>query len=168
MLKPVAQNPPQPREITPEPSPTPEPEIEHSTVEIEPNEFGLYRVYTSYLTNDSEENLCLDDLCDDPGISAARNTLDKRPWYSGFSSHISVAKSHFFTPFLKATVFRLMSWFDSGSNMKSLTELDALVNNVILAKDFDPKDLEGFSAAWELRRLDNHNSVNQALHPDDE
>ncbi|GLB45992.1 hypothetical protein LshimejAT787_5000020 [Lyophyllum shimeji] len=148
-------------------SPTPAPEIEHSTFETEPDEFGLYRVYTSYPANDPEENLCLDDVCDDPGISAARNTLDERPWYSGFGSHISVAKSHFFAPFLNATVFRLMSWFYSGSNMKSLAELDALVNDVILAEDFDPKDLEGFSAARELGRLDNHNSVNQTLHPDD-
>lgn len=59
-----------------------------------------------------------------------------------------------FAPFLNATVFRLMSWFYSGSNMKTLAELDALVNDVILADDFKISDLKGFSAAREMKRMD--------------
>jgi hypothetical protein len=40
--------------------------------------------------------------------------------------------------------------------MKSLAELDRLVNEVILAEDFDKEDLRGFRASKELERLDNY------------
>ncbi|GLB33254.1 hypothetical protein LshimejAT787_0101380 [Lyophyllum shimeji] len=165
MPRPIPRNPPQPRESTPEPSPEPEPAIKTSTFETEPNEFGLYRVYTTYPANDPEESLCLDDMCDDPGISVARDTLNERTGLSGFGSRVTTAGKDFFAPFLNATVYRLMNWFYSGSNMKSLAELDALVD-VIRAPDFDPEDLQGFSAARELARLDN-DFVDQSFHPDD-
>jgi hypothetical protein len=48
-----------------------------------------------------------------------------------------------------------MAWFHLGSNLKSNAELDTLVNDVILQKDFKVADLEGFSAAKENKRLDN-------------
>ncbi|KAA1479425.1 hypothetical protein DENSPDRAFT_862027 [Dentipellis sp. KUC8613] len=52
------------------------------------------------------------------------------------------------------SIFRLMNWFYSGSNTKSITELDRLVNDVILADDFTQEDFKGFSATRELGRLD--------------
>ena len=64
--------------------------------------------------------------------------------------------SNGYSSFLNATVFQLMSWFYSGSNTKSVKELDKLVNKVILAEDFNSSDLKGFRAARELERLDNH------------
>jgi hypothetical protein len=42
--------------------------------------------------------------------------------------------------------------------LKSLGELDRLVNEVILAEDFDKKDFSGFRAARESERLDNFSS----------
>ena len=57
-------------------------------------------------------------------------------------------------PFLNATVFWLMNWFYSGSNMKSIAELQSLVNNVLLANDYNPEHLKNFSARSEIRRLD--------------
>ena len=39
--------------------------------------------------------------------------------------------------------------------MKSLSELDRLINDVILASDFRPEDLRGFCASQEAGRLDN-------------
>ena len=49
-----------------------------------------------------------------------------------------------------------MRWFYSGSSMKSLAELDRLVNKVILAEDFNTADLQGFQAAKEVSRLNNY------------
>jgi len=40
--------------------------------------------------------------------------------------------------------------------MKSLAELDRLVNEVVLADDFDKADLQGFRASKELERLDQY------------
>jgi hypothetical protein len=50
-----------------------------------------------------------------------------------------------------------MSWFNSGSNLKSLGELDRLVN-VVLSDDFKKEDLVGFSAKRESERLDNYDN----------
>ena len=47
-----------------------------------------------------------------------------------------------------------MDWFYSGSNMKSLAELDRLVNDVILSDDFRKDHLRGFRASREAERLD--------------
>jgi hypothetical protein len=47
-----------------------------------------------------------------------------------------------------------MNWFYNGSNMKSLGELDRLVDEVILAPDFKAEDFQGFRAAQEATRLD--------------
>ncbi|KAJ7024134.1 hypothetical protein C8F04DRAFT_1303331 [Mycena alexandri] len=55
---------------------------------------------------------------------------------------------------MNATVARLMTWFHLGSTQKSIAELDALVENVILKEDFNPADLKNFSTARENRRLD--------------
>jgi hypothetical protein len=69
---------------------------------------------------------------------------------------MQVSPTNCFTPFLNATMFRLMSWFYSGSTMKSWAELDRLVNEVILADDFNTADLKEFRASKESSRLDNY------------
>ena len=48
-----------------------------------------------------------------------------------------------------------MKWFYSGSNSKSLGELDCLVNDMILTDDFKCKELIGFRGTWESERLNN-------------
>jgi hypothetical protein len=63
-------------------------------------------------------------------------------------------QANFFAPFLNVTTFLLMCWFYNGSPMKSLAELDRLVNEVILVEEFNKADLQGFRAAKELERLD--------------
>jgi hypothetical protein len=65
-------------------------------------------------------------------------------------------EENYFTPFLYASIFRLMTWFYGGSNLKSLGELNRLVNEVILADDFQQKDFVGFSASRKSERLDKH------------
>lgn len=125
-------------------------------LETEPNEFGLYRVYTTVPTNDPDETIDLNDLCDAPGLAVSQPDLACRNWWSGFGSNIQYPKENFFAPFLNPTIFRLMNWFYGGSNMKSLAELDSLVQGVLLADDFDQKHLEGFCATRELDRLDKY------------
>ena len=48
-----------------------------------------------------------------------------------------------------------MNWFYNSSNNKSLTDLDNLVNDVILADNFRKEDLIGFHAKHEVEYLDN-------------
>jgi hypothetical protein len=56
-----------------------------------------------------------------------------------------------------------MNWFYSGSNTKSIAELDSLANDVIWADDFDRDHVQGFSTARELNRLDEYSESAQAL-----
>ena len=46
-----------------------------------------------------------------------------------------------------------MQWFYSGSTSKSLSALDDLVQDVLLATDFKREDLVGFRAAREAERV---------------
>jgi hypothetical protein len=57
------------------------------------------------------------------------------------------ATKNIYHSFFNATVCQLMNWFYSGSNQKSIAELDHLVKEVIVRDDFDVSDLEGFSVA---------------------
>jgi hypothetical protein len=57
-------------------------------------------------------------------------------------------------PFANATIFRLMSWAFSGSALKSLGEIDRLVDEVLLQPDFDASDLTSFRTTRESQRLD--------------
>jgi hypothetical protein len=70
-------------------------------------------------------------------------------------------------PFLNMTVYRLMSWMNSGSHQKSETEVQRLVKHVIQADDFDIKHLEGFSVRSSLRDLDRDDGEEKITFPDD-
>lgn len=70
-------------------------------------------------------------------------------------------------PFANMSIYRLMTWMNSGSHQKSQTEVMRLVTDVIQAKDFDPKDLDGFSVRRCLRALDNDRSKETVTFPDD-
>ncbi|PSS31923.1 hypothetical protein PHLCEN_2v2304 [Hermanssonia centrifuga] len=117
-----------------------------------PNTFGLYRSYLQPPRHDPEASLSLDNVCDSPTLATAKSS--RPPWWSVFGKSVSKVKESHFTPFLNATAFRLMSWFYSGSSMKSLGELDRLVQEVILQEDFNREDLNGFSASREGQRMD--------------
>ncbi|KAG1860520.1 hypothetical protein C8R48DRAFT_604928 [Suillus tomentosus] len=119
--------------------------------------FGLYRQYTHSLPSFNPDNLTsVAHLSDSSTFMKSPDSLLARPWWSGFGSSVQSAQSNYFTPFLNATTFRLMLWFYSGSSTKSLAELDRLVNEVILAEDFDQAHLKEFRALKENHRLDSY------------
>ena len=62
----------------------------------------------------------------------------------------------FYYPYRNPSIFRLMHWYHSVSNLKSLGELNRLVRDVLLAEDFNISDLEQFSAEREAARLNLH------------
>jgi Plavaka transposase len=70
-------------------------------------------------------------------------------------------------PFSNMTVYRLMSWMNSGTSRVSETKVAALVKDVILAEDFDSKDLQGFSVRRSLRELDQDEGGKGITFPDD-
>lgn len=122
----------------------------------EANSYGIYHIYKggppTYTPNELHT---LQHVSDASTFKSELISGDNRPWWSSFgSSFNSVTGNNFFMPFLNATTFRLMKWFYNGSNLKSLSDLDQLVNEVILADDFKAQDLRGFRATREVDRID--------------
>lgn len=70
-------------------------------------------------------------------------------------------------PFPNMSIYWLMSWMHSGGNLLSETKVSHLVKDVILADDFDCKDLENFSVRRNLRELDMDESGKRITFPDD-
>jgi hypothetical protein len=145
----AASPPPISRPASPMPvdTPTPEPMI-HETI---PNQFGLYRRFTTWPSVDPENDITIEDLVDAPTFI---NTTDR-----GYRKAEEVfgpsASSNPFAPYLNATIYRLMNWFyQTGS--KTLNDLNNLVHGVILAPDFDADHLQNFSANSEAKRLDDN------------
>lgn len=133
------------------------PDAEDSTIRTDPNHYGIYRTYHGNLpTHNPDDLVSLASISDSPTFGRQHEQIGARPWWSGFGSSMQAVKDNYFAPFLNITTFLLMCWFYSGSNMKSLAELDRLINEVILVKEFDRADLQGFRAAKEVERLDRY------------
>jgi hypothetical protein len=115
----------------------------------EPNGFGLYRQYTTKPRLDPEDGVMLESLT---------NNTTRVAVITG-SERIPEAGTPYFHPFPNVTSFRLMDWHYRASVSKSAADLDSLVQNVILAEDFDAEDLRNFNTSREMARLDHYGST---------
>ncbi|KAH9942660.1 hypothetical protein B0H21DRAFT_710231 [Amylocystis lapponica] len=151
---------------SPPPSPLPDastdtqPEASGS-YQTNPDNFDVFRSYTVKPTTNPDDELTIGALCDSSTLifthPPSRSCLSAG--LHGFVAGIQSAATSVSSPFLSNTVSHLMQWAYSGSHIKSATEVDRLVHDVILADDFDREDLRRFSTARELKCLDNASSV---------
>jgi len=118
-------------------------------VQTEHDSFNLFRKYPhSFPTYDPENISYFDNLCDAPTFSHVDGGVDhERPWWAGFGSSLEAINRDYFAPFVNATTFRLMTWFYNSSLQKSMEDLNRLVDDVILADDFDREHLRDFNAS---------------------
>ena len=137
------------------------PPVSASTAyQTSPNAYGVYRLYRfgrpSY-TPDGLYSLSQvsdgDTFSRDPDSNGNGNRPRWGPW-GALDTSSQGNQERYFSPFPNASVFRLMGWYYSGSNLKSLGEVDRLVSEVFLADDFRREDLVGFRASREGGRLD--------------
>jgi hypothetical protein len=70
-------------------------------------------------------------------------------------------------PFPNMTVYRLITWMNSGSHRKLETEVQRLIEEVIQADGFDTQRLEGFSVRRSLQELDMDEGGEKIVFPDD-
>jgi hypothetical protein len=144
---------------------TPEPptELPEATASFcsEINTFGVYRKYDHGLPSIiPNENFTVSSVSD--SVSIARDPADshsKSSWWSSFGSScltvLENATDNYFSPFLNASVFLLMSWFYNGSSIKSFADIDKLIHDVIRHEDFKASDFNAsFSTAREAERMD--------------
>ncbi|KAG1838715.1 hypothetical protein DFJ58DRAFT_845945 [Suillus subalutaceus] len=117
-------------------------DAEDSIIHTNPNRYGIYRTYHGNLPTHSPDDLVsLASISDASTFGRRHELTGARPWWSGFGSSLQAVKVNYFAPFLNVTTFLLMCWFYGGSNMKSLAELDRLINEVILVKEFHCRHL---------------------------
>ncbi|KAL4261253.1 hypothetical protein AB1N83_010639 [Pleurotus pulmonarius] len=137
--------------------PEPEPAMEEpsaSTVVCTPtNAMGLYRIYPRTPSHNPDDATSLDDLTE---VNDNTDVTDRPCGRSAEDSNRPAIEGQTpWSPFLSASVARLLCWFHSGSTQKSTKELDSLVKNVLLKDDFNTTDLKGFSTTVEHTRVDN-------------
>jgi hypothetical protein len=163
--------------VSPEPSPVmspqPSPSPSRSTSPIfvnhmdpEPvdcetvlNQFGLYQCFTKWPSVDPEDDVTINHLTDAPTFAGSMEYGHRK---ADSTKGPLDSSSNPFAPYLNATVYRLMSWFYQ-TGVKSLSDMDSLVHDMLRAPDFDAMDLEDFSASHEVKHLDD-----DPIHPSSE
>ncbi|KAJ7580199.1 hypothetical protein C8J56DRAFT_277532 [Mycena floridula] len=121
-----------------------------------PNALGMYKIYAALPTRDPDGDISIDDVCDSPAFAVppAPEPAEQIPPVATEALPPPAPSRLPFAPFLSTTVARLMCWFHTGSNQKSVDELQRLADDVINQPDFNATDLAGFRATRENHRLD--------------
>lgn len=132
----------------PSPAPLPLPEV----VSTQPDEFGLYRIFTRYPTHDPDELNSFDNLCDAATFNKSR--IPDRDPESVFGPSSDLNESPF-APFPNALTFHLMNFAYTEESM-GLAAIQRLNDQVIQQPDFDPNELRNFNAHREAARLDQY------------
>jgi hypothetical protein len=120
--------------------------------QTQPNEFGLYRVYTQFPTHDPEDERTLDDFLDSPTfIQPPRSHMPSKDPPSSTDS-----TKPWFAPFDSATEHKYVNWWiDPLHPTKTRADANSLVRDVILDPDFNPKDFPpNFDINNSLKKLD--------------
>jgi hypothetical protein len=95
-----------------------------------------------------------DIFSQDPDSNGNGNRPRWAPW-EALDTSLQDNLEQYFSPFPNASIFCLMCWFFSGSNLKSLGKLNHLVTSMFLPNDFRREHFIGFHASREGGRLDN-------------
>ena len=133
-----------------------------------PNSYGVYQIYPDGEPSYSPDEIYTLNSVFDESLAIAKDPeehSDSHPWWAAALS--SDKKNSYYAPFPTATHFRLVNWFYDGSTSKTLSGLDDLVKNVLLASDFKREDLVGFRAACEAERLDRSHHTQSRFSADD-
>ncbi len=123
-----------------------------------PNQFSVFRVYKHLPQQDPEERNSLLDLCDSLNFGVS----DEPCTSTSVAFGIKKRQENIYVPFKNSMVFCLMAWHHNPHlNLKSVSETNHLVKDVINNSEFNASHLEDFNFAREAHRLDEAtNAVN--------
>ena len=143
---------------------------EDSFYDTDVDSFGVFCSYFAQQPSFTSA-ITLESLCDSPHFNVPRKM---KKWWSGITKSSSASvilepeladdawrqniianvNDSYFQPFENPSSYLLMNWFYSGSNAKTLVELDRLAQEVLLKSDFNCADLVNFHMKQESQRLD--------------
>lgn len=109
------------------------------------NRFGVFREYPHRPSYDPDHLVQFEDLA---------NVPTRPPDLAPFEDPEPAEQPPPPWPFRNMTIFRFMSWLNSGSSFKSEAEATRMAAEVIGARDFQAADLAGFNAHHENKVLD--------------
>lgn len=114
------------------------------------NRFGILREYPHRPSYDPDGAVGESELSDSSAIRTAGNSIEIDDNHSSEQTGSQPPP----WPFKNLSTYLLMEWMITGSNHKSIGEMDCLVNNVLCSNNFKLDDVSGFSARQETARLD--------------
>lgn len=123
------------------------------TIRTALNKFGVLREYPHRPTYDPESALTPKDLSDYSGYVRGYESEPTPPVATTPTAQPSLLTSPP-SPFANMSIYRPMRWLTTGPNTKSLAEGDRLLNQVLLADDFNPEDLRNHRPSSEVLKLD--------------
>lgn len=140
-----------------------EPPAPMTYINTKPDEFGVYRSYPELPCSIPDEEIVVEDICDGAGfpVPPPSNPL------SVFGNVAQKLNDNIIAPFLNITIYRLMNWFYNGNQVKSIADLDTLVNDVLLPDDFSQDHLTGFGTQKVLKEMDEYGDTSYILQPED-
>lgn len=124
--------------------------IVRDTMKTALNPFHLWREYLHRPSYDPDSFLPVDDLAN---VHESERRVNSNTGGTGEPTTTSSLDPPW--PFSNMSIWKLMRWLNSGSSMKSETEVNRLVNEVILQPDFSVDDLRGFNSQRENAKADN-------------
>ncbi|KIL54289.1 hypothetical protein M378DRAFT_19051 [Amanita muscaria Koide BX008] len=120
----------------------------------EANSYGIYRLYVGGWPSIYPTSRSTVEMYHSPIFETTQNG-SKRPWWAVFGKSLKAVLENLYTPFQNVTTYLLMYWANTGTNSKSDPELDRLAE-ILQDPRFDLKDLRGFRAEREGKRLDSY------------
>ncbi|KAJ3755244.1 hypothetical protein EV360DRAFT_86085 [Lentinula raphanica] len=134
------------------PSPPPEPAM----LSTDPDEFGLFREYTSFPTYEPDDFASLDEICDaatfnippptardsESGFGARKDTTSSGS-NATFPSSSSSDSTNPYAPFPNASTYHMMkfAYDESNDNSFGLAGIQRVNDEIIQQPGFDPNDL---------------------------
>jgi Plavaka transposase len=129
----------------------------------EPDSYGVVRKYSQGIPSITpDDHYSIANVSESPYLALDPSEIFQPRTTSPLQNLCSTATSTTsttqtpFAPFRNMSKFRIMSWFYNSSGVKSLSELNLLVKDVLLAPDFKTDDLVGFDAKKENKIMDSY------------
>ncbi|SJL17050.1 uncharacterized protein ARMOST_20591 [Armillaria ostoyae] len=127
--------------------------IVHDVLKTVTNAFHILRFFPNRPSYDPEAFILPQDLANFPEFTEHDSE-------SPISEGVSAALPPPPYPYSNMSIYRLMQWVDSGSNLKSENEVNHLVNDVIRAPDFQASD---FQSKFKFDMGREHQKLNDAI-----
>jgi hypothetical protein len=132
------------------------------------NSYRVYHIYPDGEASYSPDEIYSLDSVIEHSVEISKDSDEDLDSHSWWAAALSLDKNKSYNaPFPMVTHFHLIQWFYNDSPLKTLSPLDDLVKNVLLAPNFKQDDLVGFHAAHKAECLDHSHHMSSHFSAND-